>query len=396
MPRAAVGGFECPGTRRRIGLDAQTALRPTRMRVSPGRSLGSRLLTAQLERDRRSPSGRARRRREQRGDRAALGSFVAVVGAALVYYLTIARGEWFRADDWYFIAGRTAGNLDDLFRPHNEHWSTLPILAFRLLWQIAGLRSYFPYLLLIVMLHLTVACLLRVVMRRAGVNPWIATAAATLFVWFGTGHDNIVWAFQIGFVGSLAFGLTHLLLADHDGPIDRRDGLGLVAGLAGLMCSGVGVPMVAVVGLAALVRRGWRVALFHVTPLAAVYCMWLATSAADSYSSRAGAGRVARFVGTDLRATFDALGHVRGSAIVLGGLLLVGLALAWWPGPRDDLRARAAAPGALLVGAVLFLTITGRRSRGAAAHFDLHPALGREPLPARRRGPDASGTGGRA
>ena len=321
----------------------------------PQRPSGLRLLTAQLDGDRRNVNGRAWRR----GDQAALGAFVAVVAAALVYYVTLARRQWFGADEWDFVAGRTGGDLADLFRPHNEHWSTLPIIAFRLLWQVVGVRSYLPYLLLIVMLHLAVACLLRTVMRRAGVNPWIATAAATLFVLFGTGHDNILWAFQIGFVGALVFGLSHLLLADHDGPIDRRDVLGLVAGLAGLMCSGVGVPMVAAVGLATLVRRGWRLALFHVAPLAVVYCVWLATSAGNSYSTRAGLGQVARFTGTDLRATFEALGQLPGSGIVLGALLLVGLALAWWPRLRDDLPARAAAPGALLGGAVLFLAITG-------------------------------------
>ena len=95
-------------------------------------------------------------------------------------------------------------------------------------------------------------------MRRAGVGPWIASAAAALFMLFGAGDENIVWAFQMGFVGSLVFGLTQLLLADHDGPIARRDWLALLAGLAGLLCSGVGVTMVVVVGLATLARRGWR------------------------------------------------------------------------------------------------------------------------------------------
>ena len=63
--------------------------------------------------------------------------------------------------------------------------------------------------------------------------------AAGLFLFLGSGYQNIVWAFQIGFVGSLVFGLAHLLLIDHDGGFDRRDALGLAFGLAGLMCSGV-------------------------------------------------------------------------------------------------------------------------------------------------------------
>ena len=46
------------------------------------------------------------------------------------------------------------------------------------------------------------------------------------------GSQDIVWAFQIGFTGSLVFGLTQLLLCDHDGGLDWRDGLGVLAGIA--------------------------------------------------------------------------------------------------------------------------------------------------------------------
>ena len=126
-------------------------------------------------------------------------------------------------------------------------------------------------------LHLVAAALVLAVMRRSGVRPWLATVAAAVFVFFGAGAENILVAFQITFVGSLVFGLTQLLFADHDGPLDRRDWLGLLAGFAGLLCSGVAVTMTVVVGLAVLLRRGfrgWRVALFHTAPLAVAYALW--------------------------------------------------------------------------------------------------------------------------
>ena len=62
-------------------------------------------------------------------------------------------------------------------------------------------------------------------MRRAGVGPWTATIVAAVFVLFGPGEENIVWAFQFTFVGAIMFGLVHLILSDHDGPVDRRDWL---------------------------------------------------------------------------------------------------------------------------------------------------------------------------
>jgi hypothetical protein len=81
-------------------------------------------------------------------------------------------------------------------------------------------------------------------MRRLGVRPIIATATAVPFVCFGAGAMNIFFAIQISLAGSLFFGLAHLLLADHDGPVDRRDVLGLAFGVVALMCFAVGVPLI--------------------------------------------------------------------------------------------------------------------------------------------------------
>ena len=36
---------------------------------------------------------------------------------------------------------RTGGNLGDLFRSHYQHWVTLPVLAYRLLWTVFGIRT---------------------------------------------------------------------------------------------------------------------------------------------------------------------------------------------------------------------------------------------------------------
>ena len=142
-----------------------------------------------------------------RSARPALWVFIALVVAAVPLYLVLGRRQWFFLDDWDFLAQRTSGSPSDLFRPHLEHWTTLPILAYRLLWSVVGLRSYVPYQMLVVVAHLTVAALLRVIMRRAGVGPWLSTGVATLFVFFGSGAENILVAFQIIFVAAMAFGL---------------------------------------------------------------------------------------------------------------------------------------------------------------------------------------------
>jgi hypothetical protein len=160
-------------------------------------------------------------------------TFGAVEVLSVPLLLFWGRKWWFWADDWDFLAARTGGNAGDLFRGHYQHWTTVPVLAYRGLWFVFGIRSYVPYQLLVVGGHLAAAALLRVVMRRAGVSPWLATLVALVFVFFGSGAENILIAFQITFVGALVFGLAQLVLADHDGPLDRRDWLGLLAGLAG-------------------------------------------------------------------------------------------------------------------------------------------------------------------
>ena len=109
--------------------------------------------------------------------RAPLVVFGAVEFTAFVIWLNVGRSGWFYIDEWDFLAGRSAGNLGDVFRSHNGHWTTLPVLAFRLLFALFGLRTYVPYRVTIIVLYLVAAALLLAVTRRAGVNPWIATSA---------------------------------------------------------------------------------------------------------------------------------------------------------------------------------------------------------------------------
>jgi hypothetical protein len=296
--------------------------------------------------------------------------FIVAELVALVLWPVLARHRWFFLDDWDFLAARKAGDLGDLFRPHNEHWSTIPILVWRALFWAVGLRSYLPYQLVVVVLHLIAAALLLVVMRRAGVRPWIATAAAILFVFLGSGRTDIVSAFQMSFTGSLVFGLVQLLLSDHDGPIDRRDWLGLCAGLAGLMTSGVGVTMVVVVGIAVLMRRGWAPALFHTVPLGAAYMTWFFVIGHEGYESgQSSTHHIVQFVVTGLRSAYRAMGELPGVGMLLAIVLVVELVVACTDRARSPLRTRLAAPFALLIGSVVFLAIAavGRESvRGVA------------------------------
>jgi hypothetical protein len=290
---------------------------------------------------------------------------------AFVFYLAISGKMWFYLDEWDFLSSRTVFNVGDLFRAHNEHWVTIPILVYRGMWWVVGLRSYRPYQLIIVLMHLGAAYLVRVIMRRVGVRPWTATIVACMLVFFGAGYQNIILPFQMTLVGSLIFGFVHLLLATHDGPLDRRDVWGLAAGLCGLMCSGIGVSMVIAVGAAVLLARGWRLALLHTVPLAAAYVVWYASIGHVGYNGyRAGPGQILGFLRTFIAAGFSAMGHNRGLGFVLGLLLIGGLLVAWRPLDRAEFRRRAAMPLGLLVGAVALLGITGLGRAGTSSFLE--------------------------
>ncbi len=286
-------------------------------------------------------------------------TFGALVAAALVLYVAVGRDQWFFADEWDYLANRNIlSDPADLLRPHNDHLHILPIIVLRAWWHLFHLSSYLPYQLMVIVLHLASAALLRAVVRGAGVGPWIATAAASVFLFLGSGAENIVFAVQITFVGSLAFGLGQLLLAaDRDGPLDLRswrDWAALGAGLVAIGCSGIGVAMVAVTGMATLARRGWRAAAFQVLPLAVLYLTWWISFGRGQLRS-GGPGTVVGFVVQGFDAAFDSMAQLRWLGGVLILIAVVGLILAWSSMSSDELRRRAAVPAAMLVGAALFL-----------------------------------------
>jgi hypothetical protein len=309
---------------------------------------------------------------------AAFGVYLAVALPVLVFGL--GRDHWFFYDEWDFLADREIDDAGDLLRPHNEHWSTIPIILYRLLYAAFGLRTYRPYQVMVVLSHLALALVLRAVMRRAGVHPWTATLVAAVLVLFGSGQQNIVWAFQVGFVGAAACGFAQLLLADHDGPIGRRDLAGLAVGFAGLLFSGVAVTAAVVTGIALLLRRGWRPAAFHTVPLGLVYVGWYVVvdpqqPPDEVRSGLAGTlGEIWGFERTGIGESFKALtynpwGLGEWLGLLLAVVLVVGLAVALRERGPASVRGELAPVVALLAGPIVFMGISGygRGFFGAAA-----------------------------
>jgi hypothetical protein len=305
-------------------------------------------------------------RRLVTSDRLALWVFIAYLVIAVPVLLHIGSGRWFYGDDWTLISERSATDLDGLFKPNNRHWNTLGILAFRALYAVFGIRTYVPYMLLVILMHLGTVALIRVILRRIGIGGWIATISAASLVLLGPANENILWAVQITFVGSILFCLVQLLLADHDGPIDKRDWLALLAGLCALMTSSQAPPIIFATGLYLLYRRGWRPAAFHAVPLLAIYGVWyvaydnsLASSAAVSGLAfpKMGIGDFVHWNLVAVRGLLDGLGHFSVVAIGLGVMLVVGFVTAWRTREKADFRRGAVLCGCLVLAAAISMAL---------------------------------------
>lgn len=293
-------------------------------------------------------------------DRLAAGVFGLAVAAAAPVIMYMARRQWFFLDEWDFLAGRDIRSLDDLMRPHNEHWSLIPIVLYRVLFRVVGLNHYWPYQLLVVVAHLGAAVLLRAIMRRAGVLPWLATAAATLFAYFGSGRENLEFGFQVTFTGSLALGLLALLLADHeDEDFGRRDAQAMLCGLASLMFSGIGIAMVVALAVAVLVQRGWKASLAYVVPLGGIFLVWQAVYGSTPPATTTAPRPILELAWNTLTGTFTSLGQLRGVGALLAIILLAGTAVAVADTSLEALRARYSSVVGLLAAAAWFLLSTG-------------------------------------
>jgi hypothetical protein len=218
---------------------------------------------------------------------------VATLAGSFYFWAWLDRRLWFFGDEWDFLVRRGLGywprDPRSIWSPHNEHWSTLPILLWRGLYNTFHLSSYWPYLVPLLLTGVGVMHMAWRLCRRAGVDIWVATAAVGLLGFLGAGAEDFTSAFQIGFVASVLFGLVAFDLLASPGagaartaegatggsaaPV-RRDGLASLALLASLMCSAIGVAMV--VGSAVLLSatRPFRRTLGTLALPVASYLIW--------------------------------------------------------------------------------------------------------------------------
>jgi len=277
-----------------------------------------------------------------RSDRFAALGFAACVLAAIPVYMILVSDMWFCCDEWTLLSARSL-TAEGILSNHSGHWVTLPLLAFRGIYQLVGLHSYAPYQLLSVLSHVSIAVIHFLLMRRMKVQSWLAFAIACVFLLFGSGAFNIYLAIQIAVNGSIVCGLIFLLLVDHEGPIDHRNIAGVGIAIIGLMTSAVMVPMIIGVFTALLLRRGPVLATLHIAPPAAVFVSWYVLYGTSQPENRGTLGQTLEMIVRLTTETLSALGQSAAVGVVLGVVILFGL----WCAGREAVRKKTGAPLAL-------------------------------------------------
>lgn len=192
-----------------------------------------------------------------------------LLGAALLasaaMLLVLTRNLTFFQDTWEFLINRRDLSVDNLLRPHNEHIVLIPVAIEIFFLNVFGMSSALPEYLLLIAMSLASALLLFVYARRR-VGDWLALMATALLLFIGPAWQDLLWPFELAFVGSVLFGLAMLVA------LDREDTLGDVLACVFLAIaagfSSLGIAFMAAAAVHLLqhrrdrgLRRAWFVAI---------------------------------------------------------------------------------------------------------------------------------------
>ena len=277
--------------------------------------------------------------------------------AACSAILWLSRSYTFYFDEWSFILTAPDWTWLTYLEPHNEHPSMLLRIIYAGLLDSVGLRSYLPYMLVLLALHIAnVMLLFEVVRRRAG--ELIAIAAAVVLLVLGMGWEDILWAFQMAWVASCALGLIAILaLQPQSTPARMAVAAGALS--ASLMFSGIGLIFAIVAAVLLFLEPGRRKDLVWLMPTGIALAAWYVAfgrmgTHPNPQPTVANVFLVPQYVLWGLSQSVAGLiGESGWIGAPMLGAAAVALALAWRRGRPDAVAV------SLAVGLIAFYAVTG-------------------------------------
>jgi hypothetical protein len=293
------------------------------------------------------------------GPRRARRLFAVVAAVACAGLLVAGRHGTFRQDEWAVIGAPPTSPASYLL-PHNEHWSTIPRLVYQALLDVVGLRSYLPYLAVLLALHLAATAGAFVLLARR-LAPIAALIAVLPLLVLGSGWENLLWAFQVGFVGSVAAGTWALVVLEGD----RRGAgpLGAALLVLALACSTMGLFFLLAAAIRLMIDAGRRRRIAWLGLPVAAFGAWYVGfgrgAVSDDLASPVSAATFAvrglsyalgRLTGLDLAGRAPPVGQLAGLALATAGVAV----LAWLVARR---RLPALAIGATAAALAMYALI---------------------------------------
>jgi hypothetical protein len=180
----------------------------------------------------------------------------------------------FLIDDWNLLLNRRGFDAHVLLDPHARHLILGPVLIYKAIQATIGMESRTPYDVVAVVAFLASVVLLFIYLRRR-VGDWVALAAVLPVLVMGSAYEDLLSAFQVGYFGSMAFGIAALLALERRD--ERGDAIACAALVASLAFSEIALAFAAGVAVAIALQRGpWRRAWVPAVPLL-LYAVWYPT-----------------------------------------------------------------------------------------------------------------------
>ncbi|MDO8364852.1 MAG: hypothetical protein Q7V88_18315 [Actinomycetota bacterium] len=174
-------------------------------------------------------------------------------------------------DEWGFVQHRRGWSPNGFVQPHAGHLVAIPVLIYRVGFELFGLTHYRPFRVMVLLSHLAVATAVFAYVKQR-THVLLAGCAGLAIAMLGSGWQNIYFPFSVSHTLPVALGIAAWMLLDRD--TRRADHLAAGAHLVAVLSSGLGISMLIGSGVKLAVQREWGRAVRVLSPAAAAFVIW--------------------------------------------------------------------------------------------------------------------------